>query len=90
MNRTAWIIFASLHAVAFVLVAGSLTLKFVGSALLLPGFLVWFYLGEFVPAAVSVPVAVLLIIMVNALTWRTLAAARVKIQHSHLRHKPSH
>jgi hypothetical protein len=40
MKRRGWIVFACLHAVAFVLIAGSLSLKYVGSALLLPGFLV--------------------------------------------------
>jgi hypothetical protein len=89
MKRRGWIVFACLHTVAFVLIAGSLGLKYVGSALLLPGFLVWFYLGDFVPAVLAVPVAVAMILMVNAITWKILAGAMARVQHPPLRqHAP--
>jgi hypothetical protein len=83
MKRKAWIVFACLHAAAFLLLlAASLTLKFVGSALLLPGFLVWFYVAGFVPPAVAWPAAVAIILVVNGLAWRTIAAATTRA-HAH-------
>jgi hypothetical protein len=86
MKRAGWIAFGCVHAVAFLLLAGSLTLKFVGSALLVPGFLVWLYVCEFVPPSIAVPAAVLLIVVVNALTWRTLAFANSRAHHRRVPH----
>jgi hypothetical protein len=87
MTRSGWLLFGAVHIAAFLLVTGSLTLKFVGSALLLPGFLVWCYVGLFVPDHISVPVAIALIVAVNALTWKTIGTALSKVHHGALRHK---
>lgn len=87
MNRSGWLLFGAVHVAAFLLVTGSLTLKFMGSALLLPGFLVWCYVGIFVPDRVSVPVAIALIVVVNALTWKTIVGAMSRVHPGALRHK---
>jgi hypothetical protein len=87
MNRSGWLLFGAVHIAAFLLVTGSLTQKFVGSALLLPGFLVWCYVGTFVPYRLSVPVAIALIVLVNALTWKTIVGTLSRVHHGGLRHK---
>ncbi len=89
MKRSGWLLFGAVHIVAFLLVTGSLTLKFVGSALLLPGFLVWCYMGMFVPDRLSVPAAIALIVAVNALTWKTIIGTLSRVHRDGLRHDAS-